>query len=197
LGAWAAAAALSREQNVALVLLVLFEALAGRRWRVAGALAAALLAWLAWVCVLRGVYGTWPFLDENVSAPLRGVSYRLARMFGGTGSPASPVHAVGMALLLLQLALTAYVLCSRGDRPARLICLAGAGLALVAGVPIFLNLESYTRVFWWMPFGVWLWGIRSGRVAPILVLSCAALLPCLALVQAWNTVRAANVAFLP
>jgi hypothetical protein len=195
LAVWAAAAVFSREQNVAVVLIVLVEAAANRRGRVIGALAAALLPWLGWVCLLRGVYGVWPFVAENVSAPLAGIGYRLARAFGEPGTASSPVHAVGLALLFLQLGLSLCALVFRAERPALLLCLAGAGLAVTGGVSIFLNLESFTRVFWWMPFGAWLWSIRSGRRWPILLLSGAAALPGIALVQAWNSVRAADVTF--
>jgi len=117
-------------------------------------------------------------------------------MTGARATTSSPIHLIGMALLFLQIALSGLLVFFRAPRMVTLISLAGAGLALIAGVPIFDNLESYTRVFWLMPFGVWLWSIQSGRYWPILLLGTATVLPLLALVQAWNTVRAGNVTFL-
>jgi hypothetical protein len=196
LAGWALAAVLSREQNVVIVFIVLLEALSRRRGRAVSALAVALLIWVGWICLLRSSYGVWPFVSENINMPCEGIYYRLTHMLGGRGTMSSPVHVLGMFLLLLQLAFTLYLVAIRAERLVLLLCLTGAGLALMAGVSIFLNLESYTRVFWWMPFGIWLWSIKTGRVAPILCLSCAAALPCLALVQAWHTVQMADVRFL-
>jgi hypothetical protein len=189
-------AVLSREQNVAIVLIILLEALLRRCGRATIVLAIALLAWLGWIGILRGMYGVWPFLPENIGLPLAGIYYRLTHLTGARGTASSPVHAIGMLLLFLQLALSLRLLWLRPERLVILICSTGAGLAVFGGVFIFSNLESYTRVFWWMPFGIWLWSIQSGRRSPILLLSCGAVLPFLALVQAWNSVRVGAVTFM-
>jgi hypothetical protein len=206
LGAWALTAMLSREQNAIVVLIVLLEALLRRHTSrrvepggslgMAAALGLAVCAWVGWLFMVHSAYGTWPFLSQNNDMPLAGILYRLAHATGARGTLSSPVHAVGMALLFLQLCLSCFLLCFRADRIVCLICLGGIGLVALAGVPIFENLESYTRVFWFMPFGIWLWSIQSRRSWPFLLLSTSALLTILALVQAWHTVQRANVFFI-
>jgi hypothetical protein len=195
LALWAVAAVLSREQNVILPAILLLDALLLRRWGSGAAFAAAVLTWLAWICLLRGVYGAWPFVAENTTAPFMGIIQRLAHISGRFHTPSSPIHAVGMALVLLQLALSGYVLYSRPGRVVALVCLSGAALAVLGGMGIYTILETYTRVFWWMPLGVWLWSMQSGRRWPVLVLSLAVLLPLAALWQARNTERAGRAAF--
>jgi hypothetical protein len=196
LAAWAVAAVLSREQNVVIVGIVLLDALSNRKRGAVAALVAALVIWAAWTCGLRFVYGVWPSVPGSVAVPFEGIAYRLARIRGGRGTGSSPVHILGMGLLFLQLGLTLLMVVRRAPRLPLLIALAGAGLAVVGGVPIYLDLGSYTRVFWWMPFGVWLWSMRTGRSYPIVLLCCASVLPGIALMQAWNTVRAGNVRFI-
>src|SRR5207248_1134152 len=57
--AWAAAAVLSREQNAAVVLIVLSAALYHRQWRHAAGLVAIVLLFGGWLVALRGAYGAW------------------------------------------------------------------------------------------------------------------------------------------
>ena len=54
------------------------------------------------------------------------------------------------------------------------------------GPPIYENLESYTRVFYFMPLAAWMWGVQTRRAWPVLLLLPALLLPCVALVDAWR-----------
>src|SRR5262249_8377390 len=99
LAGWAVAAVLSREQDLVLILIVLLQALSNRRRAVLGALAVALLTWFGWICILRGCYGVWPFVSDNLNMPFEGIYYRLTHMLGGRGTSCSPVHVVGMLLL--------------------------------------------------------------------------------------------------
>ena len=195
LALWAVAAVLSREQNVAVVAILLLDALLRRRWRSAAAFIAAGLVWLGWICLLREVYGAWPFVADNTATPFSGIFYRLGHMTGGFGTPSSPTHVFGMFLLLAQIGLCAFVLYHRPGRVITLVCLCGTTLAIVGGMGIYTILETYTRVFWWMPFGVWLWSMQSGRRWPVLVLSLAVLLPLGSLFQAWNTVHRGRAVF--
>jgi hypothetical protein len=195
LAVWAVAAVLGREQNVAIVLILLLETLIARRWRAAAALSAGVLVCAGWICLLREVYGVWPFADHNTGVPFAGILYRLRHMTGRFGTPDSPTHLVGMCLLLAQIGLSGYVLYFRPGRLVGLVCLGGVVLAVIGGRGIYIDLESYTRVFWWMPFGVWLWTMQSGRRWPALVLSCALVLPLGALWQTWGLVRVGTVVF--
>jgi hypothetical protein len=186
LGAWAVAAVLSREQNAAVVALVLLGALFHRRWPLAAGPAVALAVWAGWLLVLRAAYGTWPFQPSNASPPFAGIVYRLTHMSGAVGSHAAPIHAAAIAFLFLQMGLTVVMAFFRPGRTVLLVALAGLALAVLAGVPIYLNGQSYTRVFLWMPLGVWLWAVQSGRGWPVWLLSPALLWPCFALVQVWR-----------
>src|SRR5205823_10677460 len=73
-GLCAAAAVLGREQNVAIVALLLGAGAWARRGRDVAALTAALLVWAGWVLTLRCAYGVWPFLpgQGNFAGPLEG-----------------------------------------------------------------------------------------------------------------------------
>lgn len=183
--AWAAAAVLSREQNAAVVLIVLLAALYHRQWRHAAGLAAAVLLLAGWLAALRGAYGEWPFSKDNVSLPLAGMfdCWRQPGAFPTVRSAA--LHAVGMLLIAAQVALSVGLAFVRVNRSVKLVALAGALLALVAGAAVYEGEWSYTRVFLWMPLAVWLGSVVTGRRWPLAVLSPAALWPCLAVAQVW------------
>jgi hypothetical protein len=183
--AWAVAAVLSREQNVAVVGIVLLGAVSGRRWRSAAGLVGALLIWLGWVGILRGAYGCWPTAAGNVGVPLAGLYYRWTHLGGSLGAGRLPIHAVAMLHLSLQIGLSLALPWLRAGRTATLVALAGAALALLSGPPIYANGQSYTRVFLWMPLAIWLWSVQSGRRWPLAVLLPAALWPCVGILQVW------------
>jgi hypothetical protein len=185
-GAWAVAAVLSRETNAAIVLIVLSISLYHRSWRPAAWTGTALAAWLCWVGFLRWAYGVWPFLPGNLGAPFVGITYRLAHLDGAIGAGRAPIHAVGLGFLLLQMGLCVLILFFRPRGAPTLVALAGATLAATAGVPILIDGWSYTRVFLWMPLGIWLWSLQSGRRWPVWLLTPAALWPCFAVMQAWR-----------
>jgi hypothetical protein len=193
---WGVAAVLAREQNLLVVGLVLLESALARRFGLARALAVPLLVWCAWACVLRQWYGDWPFLAVNSERPFAGLGYRLRHMFGPVGTEASWAHALAVLTLGVQLALSLALPLARAPRLTALLALAGAALAVQGGTEIYRNLESYTRVFWWMPWAVWLWGAQSRRVWPGLVVSLAAAWPCYALLQAAYKVHLGKVVFL-
>jgi hypothetical protein len=186
LAAWALAAVLSREQNAVIVLIVLLGALSDRR-RAAVGLAGALLVWVGWLVTLRVSYRTWPFLSVNTGPPLTGLWHRLTHPAGVVSGPrAAGVHVLLLLHLVLQMGLSLALPFFRAGRTVTLVALAGAALAGVAGASIYENGWSYTRVFVWMPLGLWLWAVQSGRRWPALALTPAVLCPALALVQAWT-----------
>ena len=178
-GIWALSAVLSREQNVLIVLIVLLQALTGRRWKVAFA---ASFGWLVWTATLKGVYGTWPFVPGNLDPFLTGV-------FSITRHRAI-IHTTGMVLLLVQVGVSLSMPFFRAEPTSALVALAGAVLALFGGEFIFAAWESYSRVFLWMPLGIWLWSLSSGRRWPVLLIAPWAMWPGVALLQAWRAVGA-------
>ncbi len=212
----AAAALLSREQNVVVVLLVLAFSLR-RVWgvyplsggrqppeplRTQGAdaprsedsslsqttgLLAALLLWLGWMCVLRLLYGEWSLLPAG----------------GNLGPPLSGMiyrwthladesrgytifHVVCMLTLTLQLALAFWLVRTPVDRLIQLIALAGAALAGMGGLALYGDNWSYPRVFAWLPLGVWLGCVQASWRWPLVALSAPALLPLAVLLRVWS-----------
>jgi hypothetical protein len=167
LGLWAAAALLAREQNLLLVVLLLGLALYRRRPHLAAGLLAASLLWAAWVAAVALMYGDRPFLGgPNVfGVPLAGMAYRWAHPGGNAGfSRRLAVLLVGsMAHLTLLIGLGLYLAARerRHDPAVRLCLLAGVALAVTAGTGFYNDFWSYTRVFVWLPLGIWIAGLRG------------------------------------
>ncbi|HLN29545.1 MAG TPA: hypothetical protein VK395_17485 [Gemmataceae bacterium] len=185
--AWALAAMLSREQNVAIVLIVLGNALTKRLWQRSLWLAAALAIFLAWMATLRHAYGAWPFLSGNLALPFAGIIYRLMHGNGIVGSHSIPIHMLAIGFLLLQVGLSICMIFLRAEHTVLFIALAGVILVTLAGIPIYMNGQSYTRVFLWMPLAIWFWSMQTGRSWPVWLLTPAFLWPCFALVQVWQS----------
>ena len=185
----AAATLFSREQNVAVVLLVLLFALRSsevdRRW-VAGLLAA-LLTWSLWLGVLRLFYGQWSLLPAggNLGAPLAGMLYRWTHLAAESRSFAL-FHILCMGTLTLQIGLSIWLLRTPGDRLIRLTALAGAALALLGGLSLYGDNWSYPRVFAWLPLGVWLACVQLRWRWPLVALSAPCVLPLAVLVRVWT-----------
>lgn len=187
LGLWAAVAVLSREQNVAVVGLVLLGAVITRRWRDALGVAAALGVWAVWVGCLWAAYAEWPFLPSqgNFAAPLTGMAFRWNHPGGNDhfSLRLAIIQVSSMVHLTLEIGLALYLATRPTDRVVRLAMLAGVALACVAGTYIYQDFWSYTRVFAWMPVGIWLGAMQLGRVWPLALLTPAAL---------WHLVAALN-----
>ncbi|HWG43261.1 MAG TPA: hypothetical protein VN688_10785 [Gemmataceae bacterium] len=200
----AAAALFSREQNVVVVLLVFVFALTSperqrrvsspRRWRsglvvqsplIAGLLGA-LLLWSVWLCVLRILYGSWSLLPTggNMGPPLAGMLYRWTHLTSESRSFAI-FHLICMLTLTLQLGLSLWLLRTAGDRLIHLVALAGAGLAIMGGLALYGDNWSYTRVFAWLPLGVWLGCVQARWRWPLVALSAPCVLPLAVLVRVW------------
>ncbi len=168
-GLCAAAAVLAREQNAAIVGLLLVVALWQRRCGVATALAAALCVWAGWVGALRATYGEWPFLpgQGNFGGPLEGLLFRWGHLDYPTGTRRlGLLHLATMLHFLLQFGLAGYLFLRswrRRDRGIPLVALAGVALALVAGIAIYEDFWSYTRVLVWLPLGVALAALQARK----------------------------------
>jgi hypothetical protein len=189
----AAAALFSREQNVAVVLLVLAFASRPRhsadvdRGRTIAGLLAALALWSAWLCVLRHFYGEWPMLPAggNLGPPLAGMLYRWGHLDAGSRS-LTLLHLVCMLTLTVQLGLAFGLVWSPADRLVVLVALAGSVLAVLGGVSLYGDSWSYPRVFAWLPLAVWLGSAQARRRWALAVLSAPAVLPLAAVLRAWS-----------
>jgi hypothetical protein len=185
----AAAALFSREQNVAVVLLVLLFVCQSsdrdRRWLFG--LLSALLMWSVWLGVLRSYYGQWSLLPAggNLGPPLVGMLYRWTHLSGESRTFAL-FHILCMATLTLQLGLAIGLPWTRCDRMICLTALAGAGLAVLGGLSLYGDNWSYPRVFAWLPLGVGLACVQLRWRWPLIALSAPALLPIAVLFRVWS-----------
>lgn len=192
LGLWAMAAVFSREQNVAVVLVVLSAALWTRRYRTVAILAVVLMVWTAWVGLLRAGYGSWPFLprsDYFFGTPFKGMWFRWTHL-GQSGSPISAgLHFLRMLLLSLHCGLALYLAARTPDRVVSLLAVGGVTLAVLTGAASYEDAWSYTRVFVWVPLAVWLAGVRLRQYRPMWLLVPVALWPLLTVATVWHTWR--------
>jgi hypothetical protein len=189
----AALAIFSREQNLVIVGLVILESVLNRRFRATVAAGAAVGLFAVWVLVLHSVYGAWPVSPANTEAPFAGFWYRVTHMTGRLSTPDSFVNVFGVAMIVAQALIVLKLVAARADRLPALIALAGAALAAQGGTIIYADIGSYTRVFWWMPFGIWLWAVQTGRTWPGLLAGFGLLWPAYALAQAWHKMHTAGV----
>jgi hypothetical protein len=179
---WGVACVLSREQNIAMVLIVGLESLLTRQWRRSVGLAAVAAVWTAWMLTLHRLYGSWPSGPMNVGGPFAGLWQRWTHLRGDAGCLSVPAHALRMSLLTANLAVCV-VAAWRGQRITGMIALAGFGLACIAGPAIYADAFSYSRVLNWAPLAVWLWTIQSKRRWPLLVLAPAVCWPLIEIVK--------------
>lgn len=177
----ATAALLGREQNLVVVGILALAGLYRRRGPAVVALSASVLLWAAWVVALRVGYGAWPFLAGagNFDAPLAGICFRWAHPGGNDGfSRRLCVFLVASMLhLTLQIGLAGYLSLRRPPGVASACMLAGVALALVGGSSIYCDFWSYTRVFVWLPLGIWLQELRGPSNGPLAALLPAAVWP--------------------
>ncbi len=185
--ACAAAALFCREQNAAIVGLVLVGAVLGRCYRVAGGLAAVLLVWAGWVATLHGWYGEWPFLPAqgNFAWPFEGFLFRWTHLAWPSPKVNDTLaHLVAMLGLTVQSGLAVWLLVRAGPgrRTAPLVALAGTALMALTGVFIWEDAWSYMRVLVWLPLGVWLAALQARR-GWVLLLQTPAVFPTLVLLR--------------
>jgi hypothetical protein len=181
---WGVASVLSREQNIAIVMILLLEAGMVRQWGRLTGLAGVALVWGGWLLVLHHVYGSWPASADNIDRPLAGLWHHWTQWEGRPGRRARIVHLAQIGLMASHIAagLDVFV---RGERVTRLIALAGLGLTIVASRAIFVDFVAYSRVLNWLPLAIWLWSVQSGRRWPALLLSGSIAWPALEVLRVW------------
>jgi hypothetical protein len=171
---WGLAVLFTREQNLAVVALVLLVAVGSGRRRAAVLLALVPVLWLLWVTVLARRYGHWPFVSTtgNLGRPCAGIRDGLAYWF------AYPGHRKGWLLLntalwhtlvLLGWSVVAALRC--GSRTLALFLLGGVVLAVLGGPAFYCDPFSYRRVLVWHTLGLWLYGVRRGGAGTLGVLA--------------------------
>jgi hypothetical protein len=188
LALWAAAAAFCREQNVAVVGVVLAVAAWQRQGRTCAALVGVLGLWSLWVCTLRGMYGIWPFLPAqgNFGPPLMAYLQCWPHLgtHGVTGNVL--VHAAALVLVGLQTVLALYLAVRRPADPVlRLVLLAAVTLAVLGGPAIYEDKWSFTRILAWLPLSLWLACTWTRRRWALAVLTLPGLLPLGVVLKAW------------
>jgi hypothetical protein len=177
LALWAAGAVFSREQNLAVVGVLAVAACWNGRLRAAVGLGFVVAAWACWVCWLRYAYGTWPFLQGqgNFGVPLAGVLYRVTHPGGNLGfsTRLAIIFGLSLAHLVGQVGLAFYVWHKKIDGAVAACMFGGVLLAVVADTYIFGDFWSYTRVFVWLPLGIWLGSFQAGLRWPLVALTPA------------------------
>jgi hypothetical protein len=187
---WAVAALFSREQNVAVVLVVLAAALATGRYRTVAGIAVVLAIWGGWVGLLQAGYGEWPVLprsDYFFGVPFKGMWFRWTHL-GLSGSRVSAaLHLCRMLLLTCHCGLALYLAARTPDRVVSLVAVGGVILAVLTGMASYEDAWSYTRVFVWIPLAVWLAGVRLRLARPMWLLVPAALWPLISVAAVWHS----------
>jgi hypothetical protein len=184
---WAAAALFAREQSVVIVLIIFSLGLWHGRFRTVVALAAVMLFWFAWIFTLRRMYGEWPFLpsEGNTGLPFAGMVYRWTHLGFSTSKQAAVLHVLRMLHLTAEIGLVVLLIRQGGDRAVLLIALAGAALAVIGGISLYIDGWSYTRVFAWMPLAIWFGYLQARRRWPLVYLSLALFWPLVVVIRVW------------
>lgn len=186
---WAAAALFSREQNLAVVAILLAAAVLARRPRAAAGLAAVIVVWLVWIGALWLGYQRWPFQSgEGLFAwPLAGMIGRWVHPTGDSGGRLSALqNLLGLSYLTVQILLALALTTFRADWTLKAVLLCGVGLAVLGGPPFYMDLFGYTRLFCFLPLGAWLVSVQARKRWPMWLLTPAAVWPFAVVLRAWQ-----------
>lgn len=161
---WAVVAVFSREQNVAIAAVVACAALWTRHWFTAAGIGSALALWLGWVMTLWLGYGQAPFFagSYNLSSPLTGLIFRWTHLGFDLVSYSrrlAIIHFVSILHFSLMLLLAGYLAYRIPRGVLTVVLCLGVCLALVGGWSLYNGFGNYTRVFVWVPMGVFLAGL--------------------------------------
>jgi hypothetical protein len=169
IAAAAVVAMLAREQNLAIAVLLLGIACWRGRFADAGGLAVAIAIFAGWVALLWSAYERWPFIpagDGEFEPIFAGILFKWTHL-GGTPviwNRFVIIDAALMTFLMLQFGLLVVTTC-RCDGELSLLGVAwgGALLAALAGSKIYADFWGITRVFFWLPLGLWCLGLQTQR----------------------------------
>ncbi len=175
-------AVFAREQNLAIAALVMGFAVLQRRWKDLGAMSLAVAMYGGWLVYLSNLYGKMPFLEGtgNFEAPLSGMIFRWTHLGGNERFSMRLAIIITMAMihLLYQLGLVCYVaIRGQGDPVVVFMTLGGAALALTAGKFVYGDFWSLTRIFVWMPMGLWILSLQANHRLVLFSLFAAILWP--------------------
>lgn len=186
LAVWGIIAVLTREQNLAIVMVVSLGALLERDWKRFTATLLVAVAALSWIAVLWASYGHPPRAADTVDGPLAGMWYGWTHLgINGLGQPRNPLpHLVRMSLLTAQ-AICCLRIAICGPRFVGLVALAAVGLITIAGAALFTDPSNYLRVLNWAPMAIWIWAVQTGRRWPVVLLAPALLWPLLEVRHVW------------
>ncbi len=184
---WGAAAAFAREQNVAVVGLVLVVAAWRRQGPVCASLAGVLVLWAGWVCYLRWTYGVWPFLptEGNFGRPFAAFLTCLSNAGDHRTLSQTLTHIACLALVATEMALALLMARQTEDSVLRLFLLAAFVLAALAGTAIYVDKWSFTRVLAWLPLAIWLGAVQHRRHRLLAFLALPGLLPLGVMIKAF------------
>jgi hypothetical protein len=159
-------AVFAREQNLVVLAVVMRFAFQQQRWKDFTAVTLGLLIYAAWLGYLGCLYGKMPFVEGtgNFEAPLSGIIFRCRHLGGMERFSArfGIIISLAMIHLLFQLGLVCYFSLQRRSDPLVMgMTLAGAALALTAGNYVYVDFWSFTRIFAWMPLGLWLLSLQA------------------------------------
>ena len=174
-----AAACLAREQNAAVVALILPAGLIARRPTTSFAATAALAVWAGWVLVVRQMYGQSPFIASNFDAPFDGLLFQFQHLGGNERfSTRKALFIIPMlALLLVEIGFAAYLAVRDRDGVVAGAVLGGVLLMCLVNDFVFRDFWSVTRIFVWIPLGVWILSVRAGKIWPIRIQMVAIMWP--------------------
>lgn len=171
----ALAAVLAREQNVPIVAIAIGLAAWRRRWLASASLILVLVVWGCWIAILWRMYDVWPFHSTHgaFDRPLVGLWRRITHFDLFTP------HAVPVAMLLLQIGLSVYLIRRRVDGGVVLVALFGSSLALMGGHIFYEDVWSYARIFAMLPLAVWLGCAQTRLRWPLAVMAAQLIVPLL------------------
>jgi len=182
---WGVAGVLSREQNITVVLILLLQAVAFRRWRHLAGLGSVVVIWTVWLTILHAVYGAWPASSANIDKPFAGMWHHWSHPEGNASLHQVPVHILRMVLMASQFVAGLFVIV-RGERETRMIALAGVCLSTVASHFIYCDSFAYARVLNWVPLAIFLFALQNGRRWPVFLLLSAVAWPTNEIARAWR-----------
>jgi len=176
---WGVASVLSREQNMAIVAIVGLDVLVRRDWRRTAGLALVVSVWIGWLLILRSIYSTLPTPGDNLNTPFQGLHHAWTHLVRPGSIRISREYLGRILVLTLSLLAVPIVVVRSKHLTTKMVALAAAWLAIVAGIAIYEDFWSYMRVLNWLPLTMWLYGVQNDRRWTIGLLAPSALWPCL------------------